>query len=368
MLQLMGVEASFDARIDCAANAINAIIEQYESGDRSFGSTQDYQKSLRTIAKHANCSFVKVYQVEVVGVHPDNREKTMLVSVDAHGLLRAIRHSGWNSELVDVLACEIPPTAEGDKWRAANAKLADKSNGLLAPYVCEQLEIVTARGSHTTACVRLYKIGAKGIHSELTGEDGMISRSKIVESQPSMAEPADNGIEYNVIKWQLVAKCPRFMEVVSRTGNAHHGTARLQTTLQTCLRIWKLAAGVAEPDWSAISKSAAVDQGPEFLCKAEQICSFVQKWAGGEDGHILFELVDFESTLNVKREISPVDLHSLSMCELGHAPLYLIAMIKAMLTAPANFMRNGFADLFTNADYTGDATILDMENRILISL
>ena len=141
MLQLMGVEASFEARIDCAANAINAIIEQYESGDRSFGSTQDYQKSLRTIAKHANCSFVKVYQVEVVGVHPDNREKTMLVSVDAHGLLRAIRHSGWNSELVDALACEIPPTAEGDKWRAANAKLADKSNGSLAPYVCEQLEI-----------------------------------------------------------------------------------------------------------------------------------------------------------------------------------------------------------------------------------
>ena len=55
---------------------------------------------------------------------------------------------------MDTLAGEIPPTDEGKAWREFNATLAEGSDGLLAPVNKDELEVLTVRGSHTTASVR----------------------------------------------------------------------------------------------------------------------------------------------------------------------------------------------------------------------
>ena len=50
--------------------------------------------------------------VEHVAVHPDNREKAMVVPVDAHQLLKAISGNGWSWTKWNALASEVPPTDE----------------------------------------------------------------------------------------------------------------------------------------------------------------------------------------------------------------------------------------------------------------
>ena len=57
------------------------------------------------------------YQVENVGCHPDNREKTGLVSIDAHDLVLRMHVDGFRYSLVDCVACQIPPNAEGENGR-----------------------------------------------------------------------------------------------------------------------------------------------------------------------------------------------------------------------------------------------------------
>ena len=75
------------------------------------------------------------------------------------------------------------------------------------------------------------KLGSTGIHEELcTGTQ--VSLSKISEKQPSMRQPVDNGIEYTVVKWQVVMEVPGLMKLLSQTGNAGHEVHRVQTALQ----------------------------------------------------------------------------------------------------------------------------------------
>ena len=54
------------------------------------------------------------------------------------------------------------------------------------------LEIVTARGSHTTAVVNCIDDATIGIHEEMC-VDGKVARSKKWEKQPSMERPITKG-------------------------------------------------------------------------------------------------------------------------------------------------------------------------------
>ena len=97
-----------------------------------------------------------------------------------HDLLKVFVGQGFLPELVDALVSEIPPTDAGGEWRAWNEKLARKSDGFLAPIVGNDLEYVTARGSHTTAAVRCYactESDVRGVHKALCDESGNISQA-----------------------------------------------------------------------------------------------------------------------------------------------------------------------------------------------
>ena len=61
------------------------------------------------------------------------------------------------------------------------------------------LKAFTGRGSHTVAAVRCMKYATRGVHPKETGEDGKISKGKIIESQPSMALPLESGVPVDLI-------------------------------------------------------------------------------------------------------------------------------------------------------------------------
>ena len=354
MLLALPAAMPIEGRVEVVAPILNKRIEDFEAGRLKDG-VQTFQEQLLVLIESAALSDRRWIMVDKVGVHPDNREKAGLVPVDVHDLLRRITANGWSSKEVDALACEIPPTEEGAAWRAFNTQLAANSDGLLAAVNPDDLEVVTGRGSHTTASVRCYRFGTKGFHEELC-VDGVVSRAKIVDQQPSMAEPLDKGINYLVIRWQLVQACSRLMEVLSRTGNASHGVARQQTTIQGLKRVHMLAAdrqrANVEVDWTAIARVASIGMDPRYIETASMLCEFARTWAGGVDGQILADLEAFERTLVVKRNVLATDLLAMSRINLLDAPRYVPAMVKALLSAPPNMVNNeGNATIFTSADY-----------------
>ena len=135
------------------------------------------------------------YQVTDVGVHPDNREKMGLVIADVHDLLVILVRTGWNAAKVNALGCELPPGKVGDDWREFNRTLWAESGGYLAVTNSGELKNCTARGSHTTACVRLLKHGGKSMHEEIA-EKGRISLGRILDKQPGIRIPIDGGLMY----------------------------------------------------------------------------------------------------------------------------------------------------------------------------
>ena len=169
--------------------------------------------------------------LDALGVHPANREGAGLVPIDVHDLLLRIFLLGWNWAKVDILACEIPPTENGDAWRQFNQTLVDKSDELLAPISVDVLEAMTGRGSHTTALARCMKHATKGIHPELCS-NGRVSISKMSETKPSLHEPIEKGLPVRLVRWQLVEAVPNLMDMLSRSGNTNHGVGREQTIMQ----------------------------------------------------------------------------------------------------------------------------------------
>ncbi len=340
-------------RVNVISPIINMMIEDHDSGDSSLG-VEAFQEDLIGRIRAAGLMEKKWIMPEWVGVHPDNREKAMLVPIDVHDLLARVAQDGWSFKKWDALACEIPAGPVGQEWRRQNEELAKGSDGLLAPYQGDMLQVLTGRGSHGTAAIRAMTMGAKGIHPEICAE-GCVSKSKICERQPSMEQPLSKGCPYDVIKAEMVIASPRLMEILSRTGNAGHSVYRVQTALQHCNRIHQLAVSRQKTgkdvDWNSVAKQACIGMGAEFLDDAKKLMEFVRVWSGGEDGHILKDLEGYERTLKVKRKLYPHDLQSISKVDFVDGGRYIPAMVKALLNAPTADS-TGHANLFSNSDYS----------------
>ena len=67
------------------------------------------------------------------------------------------------------------------------------------------------------------------------------------------------------------------------------------------------------------------------------------------------EIAEFESTLKVKRDISPADLKNLARLDnhLPQCPWYVAGMVKAMLCSPSTAVdSDGRSTLFQPSDYS----------------
>ena len=219
---------------------VNSMLDLHEAGDWKEG-VEAFQADLTNRMFAAGLLRKDVWvDVEEVGVYPDNREGAMLVPVDVHDLLLRMSTDGFSWAQWTAMGCDVPQSEVGRAWCNHNVKLAEGSGGLLPPYRPDILKVLTGRGSHGTAAIRVMKMGAVGIHDDICS-DGVISRSKIMEKNPTMALPLERGCRYDIIHSSLVIACPRLMGVLSRLGNASHNVFRVATALQHCNRIHALA-------------------------------------------------------------------------------------------------------------------------------
>ena len=310
------------AQIAKVAPELKKMVAEYNAGE--VVGAEAFDAALYKKIKDAGLLTTETRPIDNVAVQPSNREKTMLVPVDCQDLLMLFVKKGWNEHKWKALACTVPSNAEGERWREKNGELVKTSGGLLPGWTLDAITLMTGRGSHGTAALRMAKFGCKSIHPKLAGPNGNISLHKVLELQPSLEVPITKGVLYDIIPGDLCIAVPGLFEVLSRIGNVGNDTFRLPTTLQHCNRLHELAVAMAgtsgDVDWHQVDQVA--DLGLQEGA-GKMLCNFVQHWSGGGAGLILKELEAYERTLTVRRKLQPEDLDAIAKADLAHIPRYV---------------------------------------------
>ena len=317
-------------RIAACKDELQLIVNSLEQGTNTEGAEACNVKIVGLLKKN-DLVWTETRSVDQVGVHPENRDGCMLVPSDVHDLLLHLSVKGFNPSIWDALACTIPEGPVGEAWRTANVKLVEESEGMLAPVSKDALQLLTGRGSHGTAALRAIKLGAVATHAELAGPNGEVSMHKVLERQPSLQAPMDSGCVYSIIPGELCIEVPGLFSCISRLGNASNDSFRLQTTLQHCSNIHKIATSMpGDVDWAKVARIAALAGMNEQT--ASKLCRFVQAWSGGQDASTLREIELYEKTLKSSRKLMEDDMVALSKLDLVHAPLYVtVAWVLSVL-------------------------------------
>jgi len=324
-----------NVRIQQIAPLINGLIDEYET--RGGQGADAFSRDLVTRLRKAGLCKQVWFDVEAIGVHPENREGAMLISVDVHDLLHRIVERGWDYDKCNIMACGLPSDDKiKQEWLKEHQRLAADSDGLLAPYNLSILKCFTARGSHTVGSVRCMKYGVTGIHPEECGENGNISKAKIIDKMASMAEPLERGVPVDLIEGDLAVHCPQLMATLARVDNNHY-VGREQTTLQICNRVFNLILRnpSKQNDW--IIEQGCIGLGSERQKDVKKLIMFVRNWSGGKDGETLQLLEQYEKTLTAKRKLYAQDLEALAAVDPSELETFVPAMVKAMLNSPEDF-------------------------------
>ena len=176
----------------------------------------------------------------------------------------------------------MPPGETGAAWRKFNVDLAAGSDGYLAPILSDDIDILTVRCSHTSAAVRALMAACKTpFPNELGDASGRLSLARVTERSPSMQAPTKRGMEYTIIKHQLVTACPSLMAFLARSGNATPGAEQKTTALQSCKRLFDVAVvymqqkgKLDDAAWKSVVDIAAAGMAPGYHKQCEHYTSW----------------------------------------------------------------------------------------------
>lgn len=309
------------ARIESIAPALRGLVHQHQHGTYPEGPEALNAKMTKMI-NDAGLAEVKVALVDRIGCFPENRHGAMLVAVDVHSILsEGFATNGWNVSKWECMCLTIPDPVQAS-WKQSNINLVNRSDGLLPEII--DMELATGRGSHGAAALRCMKFGCRAIDPKVADEHGKVSMAKLIEKQPSLRDPIVNGVPVTVIPGELELAAPGMFAVLSEVGNASNSVYRLQTTLQTCVRIHTLvkqSADPEEPNWSLIGRQASIGLSKYDSEQIDHLCKFVAKWSGGSDGHILQDLETYEKALTSRRKLRSSDMEKLANANMDDLPL-----------------------------------------------
>jgi len=261
------------------AYVFEEAIAEFDAG--SGMAIQSIADSLRKLLEEHDMSYVDTLNPLFVGVEKINRNYMMLDPQNVWTLLCSILKNGWSWKEVELaFACEIIPDSYknvdndhlGQSVRDANVKLAQQSNGQLAPYEANQLRVATIINSHTTAMLRLinYAVGNQvAVDPELLKDpsfvklndvvvNGYLSKQRVIEVCPSIKKPLEQGMAYTIIRWEMIAVMPRIIHLICEGDNAKHDTFQKETALQTMKNLHKMS----------VAMNASTDEVPMHMCQA----------------------------------------------------------------------------------------------------
>lgn len=316
------MQKSVVERVAAVKDELTALRDAHIAGTYPEG-PEALSAKVDEVVESAGLVTIETLDVATMGVFPGNREKSMLVAADMHGLLaNTFLVNGFNPKKWDCSALSCPPSVKNE-WLEKNQDLVARSDGLL-PEIYD-MDYATGLGSHGTSALRAMKFPCRAIHASTAGADGLVSFGKIVSIQPSLRKPLEQGVKVRVIRGELEEAVPGIFQICSRLGNVTNSHYRLQTTLQSCLRIHSIAVDMKRADnelnWEKVGKLSTIGMSPAEAENVDKLCKFVKNWSGGDAGQILRDLESYEKTLTLKRFIAADDLEVLADCDDQHPRL-----------------------------------------------
>ncbi|CAK0822454.1 unnamed protein product, partial [Prorocentrum cordatum] len=346
------------AALDRIVPTLKEIVSRFSSVSESDDNDNEMRTACDMVEKLCLSEHLAYKQRMVnddVCIHPTNRWGLGVEFTEVHNLMTLITRGGWSWHAVGTCrAFEVPPPGEAAaSIRTFNEDLVSSADGYLAP-VPPAPKIATVASSHTVQVLRCISNGAKGMDSELTTDEGRISRDKVFEVCKSMEEPIKIGLEWTVFHWLLEDRVPGLAEFVQGASNIGHGSERVQSKVQTLKQISKMALNnikkLGAAKWEAVTR--VVERARPFLKgSVGHMCTYVEHYSGGDPPCFLDEVAAFVKTLGENyRDVAGQTFQCLGDAPFTDGPEWITACLKASLSCPENFLRDGQSRMWTSAD------------------
>ena len=196
----MAMNMSIAERLDKVAPDVKDIIEKSKCDDACMVSLRD---ASRDVLLANGLAYVSKFAPDFVVPHPKNRGGAILEAAEVPRKLTAFFSKGFSLlETKRAAGVERNPGPQGDDDEAKAIKLAEMSNGQIAPIAKGSAKIFGTACSHTNQAVRLGLHGMPHSDPRFT-TNGKISRAKLAEKQPGLEIAMDSGLDFFVIRWQV---------------------------------------------------------------------------------------------------------------------------------------------------------------------
>ena len=243
--------ARIQKAIDTVQPKIKQILLKYNG--EPAGNTLSYISPAQEI-KHmcidADLAYTRPIFGRNCGIHPQNRAGTGVDPFNAQKLALKISLQGYSeTKLENPMSFEPAgmETAESamrrDLQLEFNERTFAEASGYLRTIPHYDLLYLPVTCSHTFAALNIIEGGCKGLHKELTGDDGMIDRQKVLKLCPSWKKPMTAGIPCIVFRREIEEACPELPEFLIKAGNQSHDVHSKETKVQLMLSMNQLFVG-----------------------------------------------------------------------------------------------------------------------------
>ena len=263
--------------------------EELAAAIQAAGDNQLVQGATRVLSvlqKHGYLQKVKV-SPDCVGTHAANRDGLGLNVRDVAELIGAISQVGFDGDLPQPIAVEVPSHDMSIYW--FNKTMWEQSGGFLPPMDMHKMKYASVASSHTNAALRCILHGSPGdetLHEDLMVA-GKLSLEMVRRKDKAFAEAAETGLTWKVISCHAVEAFPELPALLQTAANCAGHIAKPEHEVQMMRRIYNsiINAGKnGKPCSFSEMKAMILRSRPQCGASAPFMHRFLMKFSVGAHG------------------------------------------------------------------------------------
>ena len=276
-----------------AVAKISKIVLAAWNAEKDEGQLKSKLDEVKKMALAAGIAYWQHLAPELVGVHPDNRGGTGASGQRMHALGANIVDAGFSiEETYGAVAFEDMPSRIGAKF---TVELQNKSE-LLPKQDGDRIRHIACAGTHTN---QLFNAILQGIATDeqLLSVNGHMSKAKILERCPSLAEPLEQGLRFFVFRWELWHDIPKLPWLVEAGANKPGVAQRKPSIFQSLMCMQQDVSeemrrtGTNKIDKADVMRHASKDS--EHVKHFPAMLDWIRLYGGGKEAFWTKELVTF---------------------------------------------------------------------------
>ena len=287
-----------------------------------------------------------------VGIHPSNRDGGGVEESHVHALAAKIATLGFLWDQCSGAVC-----VEDDKHMTiADFTVATLSAcPRLAPAEKSRIRYGSLSCSHTNQFLRSAAASVLCDIPEISDNQRM-SASKMCIGDNALADALEKGLQWLVIKADVIANFPELPTLIQSSRNAPGHLHMEETQADTMMKMLTLSLQHVDngrPNWNAV-RAELEKTCSKYAQDFYAIQKYIQKWAGGREGFYLKELQRFWATrVPHGRSVSASFLAALADLPIDAnelCPRLITALVKAQAACPPHDCAGGVCKMISLAE------------------